>query len=79
MAVSENKKRLNVTLSSELAEWIGKQAESYGCSVSSMIALAIGQYKQQVESLQVMKEIGGLQAFMQQVIDEGKIGEGEGV
>jgi hypothetical protein len=67
MAVAENKKRLNVTISLELADWLEKQAEGYGCSVSSMIALAIGQYKQQCEGLSMMKDMGKLYELIEQV------------
>lgn len=67
MAVAENKKRLNVTISNELAEWLEKQAEGYGCSVSSMIAIAVGQYKQQCEGMNAMKDMGKLYDLIEQI------------
>lgn len=67
MAVSENKKRYNITISKELAEWLEKQAESYGCPVSSMIAMAVGQYKQQCEGMNAMKDMGKLYELIEQI------------
>lgn len=52
--------RVNITISEELKIWFQKQAEEFGVPMSGMMAIALAQYKQQIEGLSAMKEMGVL-------------------
>lgn len=59
--------RVNVTISNELKEWYTKEAKSYGCSVSSMMAIALAQYKQNQESINAFKDMNSVIDRLQQL------------
>lgn len=69
-----DKARVNITISMDVKEWFQKQAESFGCPMSSMMAIALAQYKQQQEGMGVMKEMGKLYELIEQIQkDKGNI------
>ena len=72
---NEGKTRVNIAISDELKEWYQVQATSFGCPMSSMMVIALAQYKQQSESLNAMKEMGMLYEKMEQLQKEGEKSE----
>lgn len=48
------KTRINITLSDELKEWYSEKAGNYGMSVSSLMVMALAQYKEQQETIKAM-------------------------
>jgi hypothetical protein len=64
--------RVNITISNELKEWYQKQAESFGCPMSSMMAIALAQYKQQQEGLTMMQNMGKLNELLEQLQKQSK-------
>jgi len=52
------KARINVTISEELKQWCDKQSEAYGMSNSALMVVALSQYKQQMEGLNALKDLG---------------------
>lgn len=56
--------RFNITLSEELKDWYASRAESYGMSISSLMVMALAQYKEQQDA---MKAMNGMAAYMNQL------------
>jgi hypothetical protein len=63
----EGRARVNITMSEDLKEWFQEYAEGFGIPMSGMMAIALAQYKQQVEGLGAVKELGALYAKMQEI------------
>jgi hypothetical protein len=67
--------RVNVTISTDLHKWYSNEANLYGCSVSSLMAIALAQYKQNQEGLNALKDINGIMGKIQDLskkVDENK-------
>ncbi len=52
------KVRISVTISEELKNWLDEQEDKFGMNYSSMVAMALMQYKQNLEA---MKALGNIQ------------------
>jgi len=61
------KARINVTLSEELKEWCDKQSEAFGMSNSALMVIALSQYKQQMEGLNALKDLGILYEKLEEI------------
>jgi hypothetical protein len=61
------KVRFNIQLSEELKDWYKTQAEGFGCSINSMMVIALAQYKTQCEGMGMMKEMGKLYELIDQI------------
>lgn len=64
MEVKQNKIRKNITISPDIWEFIEGQADSFGISPSSCLAMIVGQYRQQMQAL---NEISKFQSYLDQV------------
>lgn len=53
----ERKFRLNVRVSPELNEWLDKKSSEMGISKSSLVAMAIANYRVQLETIDVVKKL----------------------
>lgn len=53
----ERKFRLNVRVSPELNAWLDKKASEMGISKSSLVAMAIANYRVQLETVDVIKKL----------------------
>lgn len=56
--------RVNITLSIELKDWFDKQAGAFGCPTSSLMSIALAEYKKQNDML---KEIGSFQKIIEKL------------
>jgi hypothetical protein len=59
-----NKSRFNITLSNEIKEWYVKRAESIGVPISSLMTMALVQYKEQYEGIKAMSSMS---EYMEQI------------
>lgn len=53
----EKKFRLNVRVSPELNNWLDKKSLEMGISKSSLVAMAIANYRVQLETIDVVKKL----------------------
>lgn len=68
MPLGENSIRINVTMSKELAKWVESKAKELGASKSSLISIAVGQYKTQVVMTDLVSKISP--ADLQKILEE---------
>lgn len=52
--------RTNVQLKGNIKRWVDEQSTKFGISQSAFINICIAQYKQQMEAMGMMKDIGSL-------------------
>lgn len=64
MEDKQNKIRKNITISPDIWTFIEEQANSFGVSPSSCLAMIVGQYRQQTQAL---NEISKFQSYLDQV------------
>ena len=57
MPLSENSVRINVTMSKDLAQWVEDKAKEIGANKSSLVAIAVGQYRTQVTMTELVSRI----------------------
>jgi hypothetical protein len=51
------KVRLNIQFEEETMNWIRKQSDAYGVSISGFINMSVAQYRQQMESLKTLQDL----------------------
>lgn len=59
MENKQNKIRKNITIAPDIWEFIETQADSFGVSPSSCLAMIVGQYRQQMQALSEMSKFQG--------------------
>ena len=64
METKQNKIRKNITISPDIWAYIESQADSFGISPSSCLAMIVGQYRQQNLAL---LEMSKMQSYLDQV------------
>jgi hypothetical protein len=52
-----SKVRLNIQFEEDTMDWLRKQSDAYGVSISGFINIAVAQYRQQMESLKTLQDL----------------------
>lgn len=68
----ENKKKLNLSFTPDIIEYLQTESENYGMSISAYLTMLVSNHRKENFALESMQNIGGIMEQLEKLLEENK-------